>query len=70
MDAAYGQVATTPDPPDGAPQPTPARVVELNVVDVGLWRGLTNARWIVQVLNGAPPPRDLAHSFPGLVAPN
>ena len=70
MDAADGQTATTPDPPAGAPQTTPARVVEMNVVDVGLWRGLMNARWIVQVLNGAPPPRDLAHSFPGLVAPH
>ena len=70
MGAADGPTATTPDPPVGESQATPARVVALNVVDGGLWRGLTNARWIVQVLNGAPPPRDLAHSFPGLVAPH
>ena len=70
MGGAESPTATTPDSPAVEPQQTPARGVAMNVVDGGLWRGLTSARWIVQVLNGAPPPRDVAHSVPGLVAPH
>ncbi len=36
--------------------------------DVGLWRGPSEARWIAQVLHGAPPPRDSALHVGGLVA--
>jgi len=37
--------------------------------DGGLWRGPSEAGWIVQLLNGAPSPRNSAHSRTGLVAP-
>ena len=35
--------------------------------DGGLWRGTEQARWIVQLLHGPPPPRDSAHNVDGLV---
>lgn len=34
----------------------------------GLWRGPSQARMIVQLLRGLPPPRDSAHSLARLVA--
>jgi hypothetical protein len=34
----------------------------------GPWRGLSEERWLVQLLQGAPAPRDSAHAHPGLVA--
>lgn len=35
--------------------------------DDGLWRGPNEARWIAQLLHGAPPPRDSAHEVIGLL---
>ena len=37
-------------------------------LDGGLWRGPGEARWIAQLLRGATPPHDSAHSLAGLVA--
>ena len=54
-------------PIDGNPTQVGRRVAAATQ-DGGPWRGLSGARWITQLLHGAPPPRDVADSLDGPAA--